>query len=124
MKKVSFEVFGPGQYLYFNIARFMQLEEACKMSTGLIAQNELNFTVMTKAFSIGLAQHGRKNELWYAQRMQELLDEGDVTLEDFQVPLVKAIAGSGILGKAAYYSAFPEEMTEQSAKDVADEKNA
>ena len=45
--------------------------------------------------------------------MQEKLDQGASLEEDFYVPAVKAIAGSGILGKAAYYAAFPEELTEK-----------
>ena len=40
--------------------------------------------------------------------MQELIDEGH-EMEEFVQPVVKAIAGSGILGKDVYYAIFPEE---------------
>jgi hypothetical protein len=125
MKKVPFELFGEGQYLYFNIARLMQLEQVC--GTGIskiIGSNELNLTVLCHIFSIGLAHHKKRNPLWYAQRIQELLDDGISIQEELYVPAVKAIAGSGILGKAAYYGAFPEELTAKAKEDVAtEEKN-
>ena len=41
-------------------------------------------------------------------KMQELIDEGH-EMEEFVQPVVKAIAGSGILGKEVYYAIFPEE---------------
>lgn len=123
MKKVPFDLFGDGQYMYFNIARLMQLEQACGegIST-IVSRNELNLNVLTKIFMIGLAHHKKHNELWYAERIQELLDQGKSLEEDFYIPAVKAIAGSGILGKAAYYGAFPEELTEKARQDVAGEK--
>ena len=72
---------------------------------------------------IGLAHHKKHNELWYAEQIQQKLDEGASLEEDFVVPAVKAIAGSGILGKAAYYGAFPEELTKKAEQDLDDEKN-
>ena len=123
MKKVPFEVFGEGQYMYFNIARLMQLEQACGEGISkIVSKQELNLTVLTHILVIGLAHHKKCNALWYAQRIQELLDDGMSLEEDLYVPAVKAIAGSGILGKAAYYAAFPEEMTKKAAEEVADEK--
>lgn len=123
MKKVPFEMFGEGQYMYFNIARLMQLEQVCGCGiSSIISKQELNLGVLTKIFMIGLAHHKKHNELWYAQRMQEMLEKGASLEDDFYVPAVKALAGSGIMGKVAYYAAFPEELTEKAKQDVADEK--
>lgn len=123
MQKVPFELFGEGQYLYFNVARLAQLEQACGCGiSNIVSKQELNLGVLIKIFMIGLGQHKKQNELWYAQRMQELLDDGASLEEEFYIPAVKAIAGSGILGKAAYYAAFPEELTDKAAQDVEDEK--
>lgn len=124
MKKVPFEVFGEGQYLYFNVARLMQLEQACGGDgiSKIVGKQELNLTVLTNILTIGLAHHQKRNPLWYAQRIQELLDDGISLEEDIYFPVVKAIAGSGILGKAAYYGAFPEEMTKKAKQEVDDEK--
>ena len=123
-KKVPFEQFGEGQYLYFNIARLAQLEQVCGCGiSGIVAKQELNLSNLIKIFMIGLAHHKKHNELWYAEQIQKKLDEGASLEEDFVVPAVKAIAGSGILGKAAYYGAFPEELTKKAEQDLTDEKN-
>lgn len=109
MKKIDFEVFGPGQYLYFDIGRLIQVENITGKSAGDIIRNqELNLGILTALLSIGLRQHGIKNPQWYANKMQELIDQGH-EMEEFVQPVVKAIAGSGILGKEVYYAIFPEE---------------
>lgn len=125
MKKVPFDLFGEGQYMYFNISRLMQLEQAIGSGiSAIVARKELNLTVLTQIFAIGLAHHKKHNALWYAEKMQEMLDEGKSLEEDFYVPAVKAICGSGILGKAAYYGAFPEELTADAQKELdVEEKN-
>lgn len=109
MKKIDFEVFGPGQYLYFDIGRLIQMESLTGKSAGDIIKNQdLNLGILTALLSIGLRHHGIKNPQWYATKMQELIDEGH-ELDEFTQPVVKAIAGSGILGKEVYYAVFPEE---------------
>lgn len=109
MKKIDFEVFGPGQYLYFDIGRLIQVESLTGKSAGDIIKNQdLNLGILTALLSIGLRHHGIKNPQWYATKMQELIDEGH-ELDEFTQPVVKAIAGSGILGKEVYYAVFPEE---------------
>jgi hypothetical protein len=122
MKQVKFEIFGKGQYLFFNISRLIQLEKAVGNGIGaIVSKKDLSLDVLTKALSIGLAQHQKRNEMWYADKIQACLDDGAELDQDFYVPLVKAIAGSGILGKAAYYGAFPEEMTDKAKTEVDDE---
>ena len=55
--------------------------------------------------------------------MQELIDEGH-EMEEFVQPVVKAIAGSGILGKDVYYAIFPEEAPgKESGKGKTKPKN-
>ena len=44
--------------------------------------------------------------------MQRLLDEGTYSYNDFVKPVLEAIIASGLLGKSAYYEAFPEEKPE------------
>ncbi|WP_302490410.1 hypothetical protein [uncultured Dialister sp.] len=118
MKKIDFELFGPGQYLYFDIGRLIQVENITKKGAGEIIKNQdLNLGTMTVLFSVGLRHHGLKPPQWYADKMQELLDQGHEVTE-FMEPLVKALAGSGILGKAAYYTVFPEEATEEVKKEI------
>ena len=40
MKKIDFEVFGPGQYLYFDIGRLIQVENITGKSAGDIIRNQ------------------------------------------------------------------------------------
>ena len=101
MKKIDFEVFDPGQYLYFDIGRLIQVENITGKSAGDIIRNqELNLGILTALLSIGLRQHGIKNPQWYATKMQELIDQGH-EMEEFVQPVVKA--------KEVYYAIFPEE---------------
>ncbi len=118
MKTIDFDLFGPGQYLYFDIGRLIQVENLTKKGAGEILKNQdLNLGTMTVLFSVGLRHHGVKPPQWYAEKMQALLDEGH-EMSEFMEPLVKALAGSGILGKSAYYAVFPEEASEKTKKEV------
>lgn len=113
MKQIPFELFGPGQYLYFDIGRLIQAENLTGKSAGEIIQGQtLNLSLMTALFSVGLRHHGIKNPQWYADKMQELITEGH-EMQEFTEPLVKAIVGSGILGRAVYYAVFPEEKPKE-----------
>ena len=52
MKKIDFEVFGPGQYLYFDIGRLIQVENITGKSAGDIIRNqELNLGILTALLS-------------------------------------------------------------------------
>lgn len=122
MKKIAFEYFGIGQYIYFDIGRFLQVEQTTKMSVGeLIVKQELNLTVLTVLLSVGLRHHGFKGPQWYGDKLQELIDEG-VELSELQMKVVQAVAGSGILGKEAYYRAFPEELTKRAQEKLEEER--
>ena len=119
MKKIDFDLFGPGQYIYFDIGRLIQVENVSGRSAGDIIKNQdLNLGILTVLFSVGLRHHGIKKPQWYAEKMQELVDEGH-EMEEFTQPVVKAVAGSGILGKAVYYAVFPEELTDSKKEELA-----
>lgn len=117
MKRIPFELFGPGQYLCFDIGRLIQAENLTGKSAGEIIQSQtLNLGLTTALLSVGLRQHGIHSPQWYAERMQELISDGHEP-EEFTLPLVKAIAGSGILGRAVYYAVFPEEAPPDEEKN-------
>ena len=44
-------------------------------------------------------------------------------IADIQLPVVKAVAASGILGVSAYYQLFPDELTDEQKADIEYEKN-
>lgn len=47
----------------------------------------------------------KRTKAWYEARMQELLESG-TALDEIMMPALKAIVGSGIAGKAAYFERF------------------
>lgn len=124
MKNIDFDYFGEDQYIYFNIQRLMEIERITGKSTGDIIKNQdLNFNILTVLLSVGLKHHGIKNPQWYAEKLQVLLDNG-MNIEELSIGVVKALIGSGIIGIAAYYSAFPEEKTKAKEKELEEfEKN-
>ena len=124
MKNIDFDYFGEDQYIYFNIQRLMEIERITGKSTGDIIKNQdLNFNILTVLLSVGLKHHGIKNPQWYAEKLQVLLDNG-MNIEELSIGVVKALIGSGSIGKAAYYSAFPEEKTKAKEKELEEfEKN-
>lgn len=120
MKKVQCDLFKEGQQMYFDIMRLATLE---KLWGKPIAQaiSNLGISELLSAFVIGLSHewpsYAKKEQPWYAKRIQELID-GGMSLSDITSPVLHAIIGSGILGKEAYFAIFPDEMTEDDRKDI------
>lgn len=125
MKKIPFNYIEEGQELYFNVERLMQAESALKMPIGkIVKEQDLGLNTMVTLLSVGLRQHGFHETKWYAGKLQNLVNDG-VALESIQIDIVRALAGSGVLGRATYLMFWPEEATEaelQAAKEEA-EKN-
>lgn len=125
MKKIPFDYIEEGQEIYFNVERLMQVESVLKVPIGkIVKEQDLGLTNMVALLSAGLRHHGYHDPKWYAAKLQNLVNDG-VSLEQIQVDLVKALAGSGILGRDVYLMFWPEEATEaekQMAKEAA-EKN-
>lgn len=101
-KTVPFEVFGMNQYLKFDIIRLAELEMALGQSLPMILKSGnagVNFCL--RALPIALKQHYHKaSPEMFAPMIEKYLDEGG-SLDDLAMPIVLAIARSGILGKAA-----------------------
>lgn len=112
MKKIPCNYFGEGQFIFFNIARLAQLEQVIGVKAMELATTAPGLTEVLHALSIGLAHEQRRTPDWYAARMDELFEHGDVTFDDLATMVLKALIGSGLLGKKAYAAAFPEEVTE------------
>ena len=115
MKKVDFEYFAPGQYIYYDVGRIMQIENLLKKGIGEIAgEQALNM------LAVGLRHHGFKSPDTIAPLLQKAMDDG-VDIQDVQIPVVKALAASGALGKKVYYQIFPEELTEDKEAELQQE---
>ncbi|MHC1714943.1 MAG: hypothetical protein AB9858_05015 [Acidaminococcaceae bacterium] len=124
MKKITFELFGQGQYMYMDIGRFIELQRLTGKTASEVVRNaEMDLDLITKFLTISLRHHGLKDPKWYADKIQALIEEGCDIEQDIQIPIAKCIAGSMILGKKMYYDIFPEEMTPDAEKEILAEKN-
>lgn len=123
MKKVDFPLFGENEYMFLNIGRLIDIERMTGKPAGDIIKNQsLDLGMLTIILSVALRHHKMRTPQWYANKLQDLVDEGIDLETDIQIPVVKCIAGSGILGKAIYYKLFPEEMTENSKEELETER--
>lgn len=122
MKKIKVDFFGKEEEIYFNIARIMEVEKVTGLSIGQIVNNQqLNITTLASLLMVGMKHTGyKKNLMGWAEAIEEAINSG-VEITDIQVAAVKALIGSGVLGKAAYYSVFPEELTPETKAEI--EKN-
>ena len=123
MKKVEFPLFGENKYNFLNICRLIDIERMTGKPAGEIIKNQnLDLGMLTIILSVALRHHKMRTPQWYANKLQDLVDEGIDLETDIQIPVVKCIAGSGVLGKAVYYKLFPEEMTENSKEELETER--
>ena len=123
MKKVEFPLFGENEYMFLNIGRLIDIERMTGKPAGEIIKNQnLDLGMLIIILSVALRHHKMRTPQWYANKLQDLVDEGIDLETDIQIPVVKCIAGSGILGKAVYYKLFPEEMTENSKEELETER--
>ena len=123
MKKIEFPLFGENEYMYLNIGRLIDIERMTGKPAGEIIKGQnLDLGLLTVILSVALRHHKMRTPQWYAEKMQELVDEGIDLETEIQMPVVKCIAGSGILGKAVYYKLFPEELTEKAEKELRKER--
>lgn len=123
MKKIEFNLFGENEYMFLNINRLIDIERMTGKSAGEIIRGQtLDLGLMTIILSVALRHHKMRSPQWYADKMQELLEKGVDLEQDIQMPIVKCIAGSGILGKAVYYKLFPEEVTDKVQDELNEER--
>lgn len=124
MKKIDIEAFGIGQQIWFNIGRLEKLEKLLGKPTGVILEEcqNLNIHNIVALLQVGMSQNGDKGPQYYHQKIEEALENG-YTLNDIQLCLVKAIAGSGVLSEEFYYAYFPEEMTDEKRQELEARKN-
>ena len=98
-KTVPFEVFGPNQYLMFNILRLAELEKATgRTINSMMTNGDAGVEFCLKALPIAMKQHYRPDPKEFADRIEKHLENGG-TLSDIEVPIIKAIVATGIYGK-------------------------
>lgn len=129
MKKITCNLFNPGETIFFNIGRIAELERLWGEPIFKAVQSgTMTFNQLITAFVVGMKQHGKKRDyIYYQDQLQTLFDEGSVQYSDLVQLVVQALIGSGVFGKAAYYALFPEEADDQAKAaaeaEVIDSKN-
>ena len=125
MKVLSCNYFGNNETIYFNVKRLAELETAInKPIMSMMATGNLSLFDMIQVYTIGM-QHidnGRRTQGFYEEKIQELIDSEEYELTDFIQTAVKVLLASGVFGKKAYYSAFPNEVTPTVEKKIAEEE--
>jgi hypothetical protein len=98
-KSIPFEVFGPNQFIKFDIVRISDLEAKLgKPILRAIAEEDISFNFILKGLMVGMQQHYRPVSKFYSDKIEEHLMNGG-TVEELAQPLLKAIMASGIMGK-------------------------
>lgn len=120
MKKITCDVFNTGETIYFTIGRIAELEQLWGEPIFKAVQTgAMTFQQLITAFVVGMKHEGRKRDyIYYQEKLQQLFDEGEVQYLDLVQLIVKALIGSGVFGKAAYYASFPEEADEKAQSEV------
>ena len=123
MKKIDIKAFGEGQQIWFNIGRLRRVEDMLKCPIGEVLQDadKLSLKNLLVLLSVGMSQNGNKTEQYYAEKIDEAMENG-YSIADIQLPVVKAVAASGILGVEAYYQLFPDELADEQKADIEYEK--
>lgn len=125
MKVLSCNYFGTNETIYFNVKRLAELETAIKKPImSMMSTGNLSLFDMIQVYTIGM-QHidkGRRTQDFYEENIQELIDSEEYEVTDFIQTAVKALLASGVFGKKAYYSAFPNEVTPTVEKKIAEEE--
>ena len=125
MKVLSCNYFGTNETIYFNVKRLAELETAIKKPImSMMSTGNLSLFDMIQVYTIGM-QHidnGRRTQDFYEEKIQELIDSEEYEVTDFIQTAVKVLLASGVFGKKAYYSAFPNEVTPTVEKKIAEEE--
>ena len=97
-KSIPFELFGPNQFIMFDIQRLAELERALGRDiTSIIRNQYAGIDFCLAALPIGMRQH-YKSPAVFIEKIQTHLENGG-SIDDIAVPIIKAIVASGILGK-------------------------
>lgn len=132
-KKIPFSFFKEGQYLKLDIGKLKAIEDIVGRPIGDIIANSqsISLTTVIAVLTVGLHEpngqlkmHTQKH---YADLLQKYFDENeDADIDEIAVPVFKALVSTGILGKAVYMAAFPEDATAEmkdAVKKDEEEKN-
>lgn len=117
-KKIPFNFFKEGQYLKLDIGKLKAIEDIVGRSIGDIIANSqsISLTTVIAVLTVGLHEPNGQLKMHtpkhYTDLLQKYFDENeDADIDEIIVPVFKALVSTGILGKAVYMAAFPEDAT-------------
>lgn len=105
-KTVPFEFFEPGQYLYFDTMRLVQLEKLLgksliKILGEAVNNQDLGLDFALAGISIGLKHHyPRATEQFFAEKLDTYFENGG-TIPDLVAPILEAVVSLWDKGKGA-----------------------
>ena len=132
-KKIPFNYFKEGQFIKLDIGKLKAIEDITGRQIGDIIANSqtISLTTLIAVLTVGLHEPNGQLKLHtpkhYADLIQKYFDENeDANIDDIMVPAFKALISTGIMGKAVYLAAFPEDSTPEmkAAAEEENEKNA
>ena len=110
MKKVDFEYFAPGQYIYYDVGRIIQIENLLKKGIGEIAgEQALNMSSLCVMLTVGLRHHGFKSPDTIAPLLQKAMDNLKDDLKQ---------SGAGSVGATPNVTDEKEKETKKHAEKV------
>jgi hypothetical protein len=120
-KSIPFELFGPNQFIMFDIERIRDLEAKLGKSIfRVLAEEAYDFNFLVNGFMAGMKQHYRPIPKFFDDKIQEYLMNGGA-YEELATPLIQAIMATGIMGKkfanAALGIVEPEAGDEQTGEE-------
>jgi len=100
-KTIPFDLLRQGENIYFNIFRLQQLEQLLnKPIIEIIQKQYMGIDFCLAGLQVGLKHHyPHANAQFYAEKIEEYLDAGNGTINDFIIPVINAIMVSGIIGE-------------------------
>lgn len=103
-RKIPFDLFGEKEELCFTIAGIAELERALGRSVQQIAQSgNAGVEFCLTALPICLR---RINPHLYVEKIENYLDKEGNTIDGIAIPIVHALAASGVLGKTVANNAL------------------
>ena len=115
--KVELNYCEPGETIYFTVDRILQLEQMTKKSISQIVDDNFSMNDLVCCLVVGTKHHKLRQPPYFVGKIQKALSDGQAFNEICE-PVMKALIGSGILGKKAVYAMFPELAIDELEKDV------
>lgn len=126
MKLINMNFIEPGATIYFSIGRIGQLEKATGKQIFKLVSAALTLEELYAALVIGM-KHNKNisscTALFFQGKISSLIGSGEMTLQEVQEPVMKAVLATGILGKFDLDEETEEDEFEKDVEDVVERKN-